>query len=70
MSFHDDRCKGRKLCYINHYQLSMHCDLTFDVLTRNEESAFSTHVTFHGDRCKWIAIMQHKPLSEINALRH
>ena len=67
--------KGKQLCDINHFQLSMHCDFDIFLLTQksigyilNSYMIGSLCMKFHDDRCKGKAIMQHKPFSVINAL--
>ena len=58
--------KGKELCNINHFQLSMHCDLDLELL---DPEINRTHprlmgslcMKFHYERCKGKAIMRHQP---------
>ena len=63
--------KGKQLCDINDFQLSMHCDLDLSSFNPKIQRAHprlmgSLCMKFDDDRCKAEAIMQ--PFSVINAL--
>ena len=67
--------KGKQLCNINHFQLSMNCDLDlwpFDTKIHRAHPRLvgSLCMTFHDNKCKGKAIMRHKPFSVINTLCH
>ena len=61
------------VCDINHFQLSMHCDLDLLPFDRETCRAYprligSICMMFHNERCKGKVIMRHKPFTIINAL--
>ena len=65
--------KGKQLCNINHFQLSMHCDLDLwpfdpEIHRAHPQLMARLCMKFNDDRCKGKAIRQHKPFSVINAL--
>ena len=65
MKLQDDRCKGKQICNINHFQLSMHCDL--DLLAPKSIGHCASHlqlmgslcIKFHDDGCKEKATLRH-----------
>ena len=57
MKFHDDFGTGKQLCYINHLQVSMHCDRDLGLLDPKINRA--------NPRLMGTAIMQHKLFSFI-----
>ena len=69
MKVHVDRCtvKGKQLCDITHFRLSMYCDLP-KINRADLRLLGSLCMKFHDDRCKGKTITWHKPFSVINAL--